>query len=118
MRSWAPTRLIARPLFPTRPVRPARWMYCSGESGVEKMKTWDRSSMSIPREATSVVTRWWISPVRKPFITDSRFFWGRSDDNMATGSPRPRRKVDTRRVSSLVLQKIIEEGGFSYSMSL
>ncbi len=115
MRSNAPIRLIARPLFPTRPVRPARWMYCSGESGVEKMKTWERSSMSIPREATSVVTRWRISPERKPAITCSRFFCGRSEESMATARPRLRRKVATTRVSSRVLQKIIDEEAFSNS---
>jgi hypothetical protein len=74
--------------------------------------------MSIPREATSVVTRWWISPSRNRPMTFSRFFWGRSEESMAAGMPLPPRKVDTSRVSSFVLQKTIEEAGFSYSRSL
>src|SRR5688572_9564248 len=93
-------------------------MYCSGESGVEKMKTCERSSMSMPRDATSVVTMWRISPALNFAVTFSRFFCGRSEDNIADGSPGQARKVYTGRVSSLVLQKIIEDAGFSYSMSL
>ncbi len=71
--------------------------------------------MSIPREATSVVTRWRIAPLRKPSITCSRFLCGRSEESMATARPLFRRKVATTRVSSRVLQKIIEEEAFSYS---
>jgi len=74
--------------------------------------------MSIPREATSVVTRWRISPVRKLPITFSRFFCGRSEESMAAGRPLPTRNAHTCRVSSRVLQKIMEEAGFSYSSSL
>jgi hypothetical protein len=68
-------------------------MYCSGESGVEKMNTCERSSMSIPREATSVVTRCRISPSRNAPITFSRFLCGRSEESMATAIPFPPRKV-------------------------
>ncbi len=72
--------------------------------------------MSMPREATSVVTRCRTCRVLKPSITRSRRLCARSDESMAAGKPRPCKKVYTRRVSSRVLQKTIDAATFSCSI--
>ena len=54
--SHSVTRLMAMPTLPARAVRPTRWVYSSGSLGMSQLMTMATSSMSKPRDPTSVET--------------------------------------------------------------
>mmetsp|Transcript_1056 Transcript_1056/g.3900 ORF Transcript_1056/g.3900 Transcript_1056/m.3900 type:complete len:208 (-) Transcript_1056:779-1402(-) len=66
------------PEAPARPVRPLRWMYVSGSFGGSLCTTSATPDMSSPRAATSVATKTWKRPLRKPSSVDSRVACGMS----------------------------------------
>ncbi len=63
----------------TRPVRPIRWMYCSGSKGRSKHRTWLTPSMSMPRAMRSVAMRTLVCPSRKLRSVAKRWLWVRRE---------------------------------------
>jgi len=67
-----PPEGLALPAAPIRAVRPIRWTYASGSSGISKLMMWLMSATSIPRLARSVATSTSNLLCRNPFIPRSR----------------------------------------------
>mmetsp|Transcript_21779 Transcript_21779/g.49257 ORF Transcript_21779/g.49257 Transcript_21779/m.49257 type:complete len:233 (-) Transcript_21779:767-1465(-) len=69
---------IEVPVFPARPVRPARCTYVSALLGISNWRTRSMSLMSIPRAATSVAMSTRKPPRLKFLRVVSRCAWDRS----------------------------------------
>ena len=105
-RSWGVYSVRAMPVRPARPVRPMRCTYTSAKWGISKLKTWEMSSMSNPRAATSVATKTLILPSRKRPSTFSRASWLKSPLSASAGMPRPVNSLANKPVSTRVRAKI------------
>ena len=63
------------PVFPARPVRPSRWMYCSRLEGTPICTTSVTSSKSTPRAVTSLVIIIADRAARKRSVAFVRALW-------------------------------------------
>ena len=116
---WASSgaqKLIARPLFPARAVRPMRWTCTSGSQASSKLTTSSSDLISRPRAATSVATNIRTLPLAKRTRVWSRSRCSKSPCNAIALCPTSFSASQTNWQSFLVLQNTTQDDGW-YTLS-
>ena len=113
--SLSVTKLTATPPFPFRAVLPTRWVYSSGSDGTSQLITKATSSISKPREPTSVDISTGTTDDRNNDSELSRSRWGKREWSAVLLIPRALSKYVRYAADLARAQNMIVGGGWAIS---